>query len=69
MTTQTFTLTMQLPFTCPACLDPVGHLFESGVCLGCEIDWQNTTVLEYEEREAEEFWGAAEMSAPVCGVE
>lgn len=51
MTTQTFTLTLSLPFVCPCCGDAVGHLMESGVCLGCEIDWQDTTVLEYESME------------------
>jgi hypothetical protein len=67
MTTQTFTLTMQLPFVCPACMDAVGYLFkESGVCLGCEIDWEDTTVLEYESREAGE-WGAEQVS--VRGVD
>lgn len=57
MTTKAFTLTMPLPFTCPGCGEACGHLFEaSGVCLGCEIDWQDTTVLEYESREVDEFW-------------
>lgn len=53
-----------------------GHLFEqSGVCLGCEIDWQDTTVLAYEATEADRFWGQersdarGEMSAPTCGID
>ena len=66
MTTATFTLTLSLPFVCPCCMDAVGHLMESGVCLGCEIDWQDTTVLEYEAREREE-WGAEQVE--VCGVD
>ena len=67
MTTQTFPLTLSLPFTCPGCGDAVGYLFaESGVCLGCEIDWQDTTVLAYEETEAERFWAE---SGEVGGVD
>ena len=49
----------RLPFT-PETIDLAEAL------LAIEIDWQNTTVLEYEAREAAE-WGAEQVE--VCGID
>ena len=38
---KTFTITLDLPLTCPQCGEATGYLFEKeGVCLGCVLDNQ-----------------------------
>jgi hypothetical protein len=54
MTTETFT--QPLPYTCLVCHQPCEEVYvDSGLCLACDVDWQNTTVLEYEAEEEAKF--------------
>lgn len=57
---------------CPQCHEFCGHLYRDqdtpeGACLGCRIGWD--LAAEPAIAAADAFWGAAEMSCSVCGVD
>src|ERR1051326_867512 len=60
---------LTLPYTCPACGDLCGHLFEpngdgEALCLGCCLDREGM------EREEEADWGAEiEATFATCGFD
>jgi hypothetical protein len=59
MVTKTFSLTLDLPFVCPRCQDPVGFLFSPNdrgeeLCLGCHLD--DEAIARYEAAEADRMY-------------
>jgi hypothetical protein len=69
--TKEFTVrfTVNLPYVCPLCHEPCGHLYEeSGLCLGCELDKDEAAIQRYEEQEAAYRLADAE-GVCVCGID